>query len=114
MQIERATKQEYDDNNYFDADYIQSVFGIECDLGSYHQEDIIPAMVEEANKLVPSNSLKFITGSGKDGILSKLEELKLNEEFQHNSEIVDMLKKCVELDITFDEFQELICDVKVY
>lgn len=115
LNVTRAIKQEYDDNNYFDAHYINEVAGIECDIGSYHQEDVIPKLIRDADKIVASNAHKFITDNSKKDVLLKLEELKdSDEEYGHYPELIEMLKKCVELDITFQEFQVCVCDHRVY
>ena len=86
-------KQEYDDNNYFDAHYISEVLGEEVEWSSY-QVELLEEAVGYIESLKPSNSVHYVTGREKPHI-EDIESLKEKDELKHYPEIIDICIKCL-------------------
>ena len=119
INVQANTKQEYDDNNYFDAVYISNVFGIEVDWGSYTFEDEMPELLKDIKKLLPANSMKFITETkDSEHVLKQIEALKETDEWKWSTEMIDFFIKCLkeghDLDKAVEHIQEKATEYGVY
>lgn len=110
-----STKQEYDDNNYFDADYICSVEGMDVDWGSWHTQEMFPDLVKEVKELIPANSFRFITDTPVDeAVLKKIDDLKEKDDWKYDTELVDLIIHCIKNKIDLDEVALQLKQAPVY
>ena len=104
LNIQISVKQEYDDNNYFDAEYICSVANMSVDWGSWHTEHLFPDLVKRVEELLPSNAYQFITESdGSESVIKQVEDLKDDKEFKYDPEMVDLAIHCLKNKIALSD-----------
>jgi hypothetical protein len=110
-----ATKSEYDDNNYFDVEYICQIMGKQVDWGSWHTSDLFPSLVEEIfEKCIPSNSLKFMNDAKDEYIFNKIEELKNDEDYKYYPELIDVAIDCLKKGMDLKKVAIVIEGTNVY
>jgi hypothetical protein len=112
FKVRLGKKQEYDDNNYFDAPYIREVMGEEVTWGSYEVE-LFEEAVTKIKNLKPSNSLNFITDRDKP-LESDILNLKKHDEFQYNPEIIDICMKCMSQNLNLDDLLEEVTSKEIH
>lgn len=106
------TEEEYDDNNYFDADYITEILGIKLKWGSY-QLELFEEAVEAIKALEPSVSFHYVTEIEKPTI-EEIENLKNKNEFSHCASVIDVCLECLRLNLDLDKCLEIIIKSDIY
>lgn len=106
------TEEEYDDNNYFDADYITEILGIRLKWSSY-QVELFGEAVEAIKALEPSVSFHYVTEIEKPTI-EEIENLKNKDEFSHNESIIDVCLECLRLNLDLDKCLSVISKSNIY
>jgi hypothetical protein len=110
--VRTSMKQEYDDNNYFDASYISEVLGEEVEWSSY-QVELLEEAVGYIESLKPSNSLHYVTGKEKPHI-EDIESLKRKDELQHYPEIIDICIKCLNQNLSLKDLLLAVKNRDIY
>lgn len=104
FKVRVGLKQEYDDNNYFNARYICEVMEEEVTWGSYEVE-LLEEAVSMIKSLYPSNSLNFITDRDMP-VMSDILKIKEKDFIQHYPEIIDICVKCLNQRLSLDDLLE--------
>jgi hypothetical protein len=111
--IKVGSKQEYDDNNYFRQNFLDSIFDEkDMELDSYDIEEGLPIVAQYVSEMKLPNSLDYMESSMtiEDYITRNPAEAfeELEGEFEYSHSVLDIAKACFKNGIKADE----LCYVK--
>lgn len=107
--IKVGKKQEYDDNNYFNQNFLASFLdNKDMELDSYDIEEGIPAIIEFISELKIPNSLDYMeTNMSIEEYIARNPDAlaELEGSFDYSHDVMDIAKSCFKNGITVAELE---------
>lgn len=108
--LKLGSKQEYDDNNYFRQNFLESIFDLkDMELDSYDIEEGLPVIAQFVSEMKLPNSLDYMEANMtiEDYIARNSEEAleELEDSFDYSHDVIEVAKACFKNGIKADELE---------